>query len=89
MTEELIIELMFHTIKTAGLLSAPPITAIVVVGLLSNILQTITQIRDQALSFVPKVIAVGVIVVLAVPWYIQTIQQFAMTIFEIMGKTTL
>lgn len=84
MSEEFIIEVVLLTLKTVGLLVAPPVIAIVVVGLVANILQTITQLKDQALSFVPKIIVVGIVMVLALPWYMQIIQEFAQTIFEMM-----
>ncbi len=83
MSEEFIIELAQLTVKTIGLMAMPIIIAIVVVGLLSNILQTVTQIRDPALGFVPKVVAAGVVLVLATPWLLQVIQRYTESIFAL------
>ncbi len=88
MSEEFIIEVVMMTLRTVGLLVAPPVIAIVVVGLVANILQTITQLKDQALSFVPKVIVVGIVILVAIPWYLQVLQEFAHTIFEMMASAT-
>jgi flagellar biosynthetic protein FliQ len=50
------------------LLSAPPVLAVLVVGLVSAILQTVTQVKDRALSSVPKVVAALVSLMVAGPW---------------------
>lgn len=86
MTEEFIIEIVQLTVTTVALLVAPTIAVIIVVGVVSNVLQTVTQIRDQALAFVPKVIAVGIVLALTVPWYVQTMRRFTETIFALMAS---
>ncbi len=49
------------------LVSAPPLLASMVVGLIAGALQAATQIHDQALSFVPKLVAVVVVLLLLAP----------------------
>ena len=85
MSEELIIELAQVTIRTVGLVTAPMIIAIVVVGILSNVVQTVTQIRDPALAFVPKAFATGVILVISVPWMLQVLQGYTENIFTLIA----
>ncbi len=85
MTEEMIMELAHATAMTVALLSAPPLIAVVVVGILVNVLQTVTQIRDPALAFVPKVIAVAIVLVLSAPWQLQIARQFTELCFALMG----
>ena len=89
MTEEFIIEITMLAMQTTGLLCAPPTIAIVVVGLISNVLQTVTQMKDPALAFVPKVVAVGIVLVLFLPWSLRIIHQFTTTIFNLMSAGTL
>lgn len=86
MSEELIIELAQMTLQTIALMAAPMILTIAIVGLLSNMLQTVTQIRDQALAFVPKVIATGIVLVISVPWLLHLIQRFTRNIFTLMSN---
>ena len=86
MTEELIIEIMQLTLKTMALLSAPIIVTIMVVGVVTQILQSVTQLKDQALSFVPKVFITGLVFTLAVPWYIQHMQQYTEIIFQLITR---
>lgn len=71
---------------TIGMMSAPAIIVIVVVGIVSNVIQTVTQVRDQALAFVPKVIGVGIVLVIAVPWYLQLMESYTMTIFAMIAN---
>jgi flagellar biosynthetic protein FliQ len=57
-----------------------------VVGILVNIVQTITQIKDQSLTFVPKLVVVGIILVLAVPWYLQVLEGFVLSMFALAAE---
>lgn len=88
MTEGYIVELMRMTLLTVALISAPVLATIVIVGLTTSILQTVTQLRDQSLTFVPKVIGVGVVILLAMPWYIQVLRQYVETIFTLIASVS-
>ena len=89
MSEELIIELMQMMMRTCTILCAPVIITVVVVGTLVNIIQTVTQLKDQAILFVPKVIACGIVFILTIPWYIQEMHYFFTTILSLMERATL
>ncbi|OGV39395.1 MAG: hypothetical protein A2020_09215 [Lentisphaerae bacterium GWF2_45_14] len=89
MTEGLLIDIMHLTVETVALVTSPIIITIMVVGILSQILQTVTQLKDQALSFVPKVFMCGIVFVLAIPWYIQIFQKYTEVIFELIGRSDL
>ncbi|MDD3118021.1 MAG: flagellar biosynthetic protein FliQ [Victivallales bacterium] len=86
MSEELIIEIMQMSLKTMALLSAPIIVTIMVVGIVTQIIQSVTQLKDQALSFVPKVFITGLVFTLAVPWYIQHLQQYTEIIYQLVAR---
>ena len=86
MTEELVIEIMQLTLKSMALLCAPLIVTIMVVGIVTQVLQSVTQLKDQALSFVPKVFITGLVFTLAVPWYIQQMQQYTEIIFQLITR---
>jgi len=86
MTEEMVSELLLMTMQTIGLLVAPTLLAVVVVGVLVNILQTITQIRDQALAFIPKVIAAAVALLMTASWGLQILRAFAEYMMELVGR---
>ncbi len=88
MSEGLLMDVMKLTMSTAAWLCAPLITTVVVVGLVSQVLQSVTQLKDQALTFVPKIVITGVVFILCVPWYIQMVQNYCDVIFNLMSKAT-
>ncbi len=55
-------------LTTAALLSLPAVGASLLVGLAVSILQTVTSIQEQTLSFAPRLIAVGAIMLVTLPW---------------------
>ena len=63
-----IVDVLRHSFVTAGVLVAPALVAALVVGAVMSMLQTITQIHDQAISFVPKLAFVGVAIFAMLPW---------------------
>ena len=65
-------------LMTAMLLSMPAIGASLLVGLLVSILQTVTSIQEQTLSFAPRLIAVGVVVLVTLPWSLQIASGFTL-----------
>lgn len=65
------------------LISGPILLVSLVVGLLISIFQAATTISEQTLTFVPKIIAVFVTIVLLVPFIIDKIKTFTIQIFNI------
>lgn len=61
---------------TTLLLAAPTLVISLLVGLVVSILQTITSIQEQTLSFVPRLIAVALTLVLTMGWMLQVAVQF-------------
>jgi flagellar biosynthetic protein FliQ len=82
MTEELIMKLGQETLKTTALLSAPLLGAALVTGLIVSVLQAITQINEATLTFIPKMIIVGVVLILAGPWMLDILTHFTTGLFE-------
>jgi flagellar biosynthetic protein FliQ len=60
----------------ALLLAAPMLLVALGVGLLVSILQAVTQIQEQTLSFVPKLIAVAVAFLVGLPWMLQLLVKY-------------
>ncbi|MCK4913902.1 MAG: flagellar biosynthesis protein FliQ [Planctomycetes bacterium] len=71
-----------HTMETALLLSAPILLTCMVVGLVVTLFQAITSIRDMSLTIVPKLIAVGAVILLFSGWMLQVLLRFATEIFS-------
>ncbi len=85
MSEELILKLGQDTLKTTALLAAPMLISALVVGLVVSIFQAVTQINEATLTFIPKMIVVGIVIVVAAPWMMDTMNQFTIQLFENIG----
>jgi len=70
-----------HTLETALLLSAPILIICIVVGITVTLLQAVTSIRDMTLTIVPKLLAVGAVILLFGGWMLQITLRFTNEIF--------
>ncbi|MHC4487764.1 MAG: flagellar biosynthesis protein FliQ [Planctomycetota bacterium] len=70
-----------HTLETALLLAAPILLTCMIVGLTVTLLQAVTSIRDMTLTIVPKLLAVGVVILICGGWMLQVILRFANEFF--------
>ncbi|MHC4365603.1 MAG: flagellar biosynthesis protein FliQ [Planctomycetota bacterium] len=70
-----------HTLETALLLAAPILLTCMVVGVTVTLFQAVTSIRDMSLTIVPKLMAVGVVMLLFGGWMLQVILRFSNEIF--------
>ncbi len=61
---------------TAGIVLLPILAAVLIVGLLVGIFQATTQIQEMTLSFLPKLIILGLMIYLAGPWFLRILTQF-------------
>lgn len=62
--------------------SAPSVLAGLLVGFLISLFQAVTQIQEQTLTFVPKIIAVFVVLLITGPWMISEIQTFTQDTYQ-------
>ncbi len=63
-------------------IGAPVLLAGVAAGLLIGLLQAVTQIQDQTVSFVPKVIVMAVVFLLCLPWFLEKLMDFTREAFS-------
>jgi flagellar biosynthetic protein FliQ len=70
-----------HTLETALLLAAPILLTCMVVGVVVTLLQAVTSIRDMTLTIVPKLLAVGVVILIFGGWMLGVILKFTNEIF--------
>lgn len=77
MSSEFVLALISEMLWTAILLSAPLIAVTTLVGLGVSVLQVVTQIQESALTFVPKLIAAALVLLVLGGWMMMTLAQFA------------
>ncbi|MEK4801872.1 MULTISPECIES: flagellar biosynthesis protein FliQ [Oceanobacillus] len=82
MSSEHVISLAENAIYTLLLIAGPLLILAVAVGLIISIFQATTQIQEQTLAFVPKIIAVLVGLVFLGPWMLNLIVDFTVNIFQ-------
>ena len=88
MTQIMLNTIVKDTIITAAKVSAPILIIVLVLGLIISILQATTQIQEQTLTFVPKLIATAVVGIFLGSWMLQTIMSFTTRIFDLISKIT-
>lgn len=76
MRESDIVELVTQALWIATQISAPILITAVAVGVIMGLLQSVTQIQEQTLAFVPKFAAVGVAIALTGGWMLRTMTDF-------------
>lgn len=81
MTDTAIIEIALRTMLVALKLSAPILVTSLVIGFAVSLFQSITQIQEVTLSFVPKVIGVGIALLICGNWMMHTLVSFTQDLF--------
>lgn len=77
-----VVDLGRQAIMIALLLSAPVLIIGTLVGLLIGLLQAMTQVQDQTVSFVPKIVAMVLVLSLCLPWLIQQMVEYSSTLYK-------
>jgi flagellar biosynthesis protein FliQ len=70
-----------RALELTALISAPLLLSALAVGLVIGMFQAATQIQEMTLSFIPKLIAMGVALAIAGPWILQTLISFTRRLF--------
>ncbi len=68
------------------MLAGPMLVSALVVGLVVSIFQAVTQINEATLTFIPKMIVVGIVMMLAAPWMMDILNNFTVNLFEGIGE---
>ncbi|WP_027859946.1 flagellar biosynthesis protein FliQ [Marmoricola sp. URHB0036] len=82
MTDTSIIELAMRTMMVALKLSAPILVTSLVIGFTVSLFQSMTQIQEFTLAFVPKLIGVGIALLICGNWMLHTLMSFTIDLFE-------
>lgn len=86
MTENMVMGVIKDALSTAMLVAAPILIVSIVVGLLISIFQATTQIQEQTLTFVPKLIAIAIVGLIAGSWMLHNIVRFTERIFDLIAN---
>lgn len=82
MTPTMVVEIGRQAMEVALMVAGPLFLAALVVGLLVSVFQAATQINEATLSFVPKLIAIFLTLILAGPWMITVMTDYIRRLYE-------
>lgn len=81
MTQETVVNIAVDALYTIIIVSAPILLVSLIVGLLVSIFQTATSIQEQTLTFVPKIIAVFVTLMICGDWMLTKMTEFMTNLY--------
>ena len=85
MTPEMAIDIFKNVITFALYIVAPFLGVMLVVGLITSLLQSVTSIQEQTLTFAPKLVALALLCIALGPWLVRSLTDFAIRIISQMG----
>jgi flagellar biosynthesis protein FliQ len=85
MNEDMIINLSTSSLKTIAMVSSPMLLGALIIGIVVSVFQAVTQINEATLTFIPKMLIVTLIIIIAGPWMLETLKGFTIEVFESVG----
>ncbi|WP_414661693.1 flagellar biosynthetic protein FliQ [Horticoccus sp. 23ND18S-11] len=85
MNPDLAIDLFKSTVMFALYVVAPFLGATLAVGLIASLIQSVTSLQEQTLTFVPKLLALAGLILLLAPWLLRSLSEFTITTLTRMG----
>jgi flagellar biosynthesis protein FliQ len=81
MTRDTVVSLTVDAMELALKIGLPLLLAGLVVGLIVSVFQAVTQIQEQTLSFIPKIIATAAVMIIAGPWMLDQLVVYAQELY--------
>jgi flagellar biosynthetic protein FliQ len=82
MSHQLVVDLARNAILLSLMLAGPMLVVALGVGLIVSVVQAVTQIQEQTLSFVPKLVGVAAAFLVALPWLLQLLIKYTTELFR-------
>lgn len=84
MTTDFVVHIAYQALYTVLLVSAPMLSAGLLVGLLIGIFQAATSIHEMTLTFIPKILAVFAATLIFLPWMLRTMLGFTSRLYQLL-----
>ncbi|MBF0357113.1 MAG: flagellar biosynthesis protein FliQ [Magnetococcales bacterium] len=81
MPMETVIQMVVDALRIAMMISAPMLLTALVVGILISLFQSVTQIQEMTLTFIPKILATFLALMISLPWMLQTLMDYFNDLF--------
>jgi len=81
MNDEVVMNLGAEAIKVMIYVSGPLLLAAMAIGIMVSVIQAVTQINEATLTFIPKIIAIVVVLLVMAPWMLELLKGYTTDIF--------
>ena len=81
MNQDVVVSLTMDAISVAIKIALPMLMAGLVVGLVVSVFQAVTQIQEQTLSFIPKILGLVAVIVIAGPWMLGELETYTQALY--------
>ncbi len=88
MNIEQAIEILRQLVTLSMLVVGPILISTMVVGVLVSLFQAVTSIQEQTLSFVPKLVTAGFVMIFSAPWILRNVMEFTITFLSRLPEMT-
>jgi len=82
MTADMVIDMLTYALQLSLMIAAPMLGFGLVIGLAISIFQSVTQIQEMTLTFIPKIVGVVVAVMVFAPWMLDKIMAYTINLFS-------
>ena len=82
MSHQVVVDLARNAIMLALLIAGPMLIVALGIGLIVSVIQAVTQIQEQTLAFVPKIVGVAATFLIALPWALQLMIKYTTELFR-------
>jgi flagellar biosynthesis protein FliQ len=86
MNPELAIDFFKSTVVFALYTVAPFLILTLIIGLITSLIQSVTSLQEQTLTFVPKLLGLSALILILTPWLLRSLTEFTITIITRMGS---
>ena len=80
MTPDMVAEMMRHLLREAMIVAGPMLIAAALLSFLLSLVQTLTSLQDQSLTSVPRLLAVTLILLVGMPWFLERLAIYTRTL---------
>ena len=82
MNEDVVINVSMQAMQLAFKVALPLLLVGLVIGLVVSVFQAVTQIQEQTLTFIPKIVGMGVVLVVAGPWMLNQVVSYTQQLYS-------
>jgi flagellar biosynthetic protein FliQ len=80
--EDVVINVSMQAMQVAFKIAMPLLLVGLVIGLLISVFQAVTQIQEQTLTFIPKIVGMGLVLVIAGPWMLDQVVTYTQQLYS-------